>query len=135
MSFYIPTICIFALIVGFAGSKSLRECDWKRSILLIAYRGILPMFLLMKINVVSLAAVYTAIFIVYLCFTRRKIWQVAAFVGGCVVVALYIVTNHYYMMSRLLGFLNRTDDPTGGDYMTTRSMDAMQSAGWWEKAE
>jgi cell division protein FtsW (lipid II flippase) len=135
IGFYIPTVSILLMIIGFAGIKQLRELDWNGSIRLIAYRGILPIFLLMKINVFTMAAVYSLIFIFYLWLTRRYAWQVIAFVTSNVLLMIYAFTSRNYMISRAFGFLNRNDDPKGSDYVISRSFDAMQSAGWWGKGE
>lgn len=129
--FYIPTVSILLMIVGFAGIKPLREQDLKGSIWLISYRGLLPIFLFMTINVSTMAAMYSLIFIFYLWQTKRYTWQVIAVVIGCILCMIYALTTRLDMFSRVFGFLNRTDDPHGGDYMIMRSMDAMKSAGWW----
>lgn len=82
-----------------------------------------------------MAAVYSLIFIFYLWLTKRYAWQVITFVASSVLLMVYALTNKNYMFSRTFGFLNRTDDPNGGDYMLTRFLDAMQSADWWGKGE
>ncbi|MGM0883760.1 MAG: FtsW/RodA/SpoVE family cell cycle protein [Bacillota bacterium] len=133
--FYIPTVSILMMIVGFAGIKPLREHDLKGSILLIGYRGILPILLLMKINVITMALLYSLIFIFYLWLTKRYAWQVIAFVGSSVLLMVYAFISKNDMYSRAFGFLNQTDDPYGSDYMITRSLDTMKTAGWWGKGE
>lgn len=135
IGFYIPTVSILMMIVGLAGIKPLKKQDWRGSIWLIAYRGILPVVLLMNINVNAMAAVYSLIFIFYLCLTKRYAWQVIAFVVSSVMLMIYALTSRNDMFSRAFGFLNRNDDPEGSDNMITRSLDAMQSAGWWGRGE
>ncbi|MDQ8738379.1 FtsW/RodA/SpoVE family cell cycle protein [Paenibacillus sp. LHD-38] len=132
---YIPTVSILIMIVGFAGIKLLREHDWKGSILLIAYRGILPILLLMKTNSFTMAALYSLIFIFYLWLTKGYAWQVIAYVGSSVLLMAYALISKNNMFTREFRYLNQTDDPYDSDYVVKRSLDAMQSAGWWGKGE
>lgn len=134
-SFYIPSCAILLMIVGCAGIKPLREHDWRGSILLIAYRGILPILLLVKLNSIKMAALYALIFIFYLWLTKRNAWQVIGFVSSSILLMTFVLISNNYMFSRAFGFLNLADDPYGSDYMITRFLETMHSAGWWGRAE
>ncbi|MFC5530156.1 FtsW/RodA/SpoVE family cell cycle protein [Cohnella yongneupensis] len=134
-SFYVPTVAIFAMIVGMAGIKPLKDRNWKESLLLIAYRGIVPIYLLMEMKTATMAAIYTVIFVVYLCLTSRFWWQAAAFAAGCVLFAGFMAINSPYgfVTRRALNFLNHWDDPRGSGYVINLSLDILRSAGWWGK--
>ncbi|WP_219638309.1 FtsW/RodA/SpoVE family cell cycle protein [Cohnella sp. CFH 77786] len=128
---YAPIVSILLFVVGLAGIKPLREQDWKGGLLLIAYRGIMPVLLLLKVNVVTMAVLYALVFIVYLGLTKKHAWQVVAYTSSGVLLVVWTLLNSHYGFMRAFGFLNRFDDPGGGDYMVTQSLNAMQSAGWW----
>lgn len=135
IGFYIPTIAIMLMIAGLAGIKPMREQEWRGAVLLVAYRGILPIFLFMQINVNTMAAVYWLIFISYLWMTKRYAWQAIAFAAGSALMVVYAVMDRGYLYPRVIGFLNWKDDPQGSGYLTARSQEAMQAAGLWGKGD
>jgi len=134
-TFYIPTISILLMIIGIAGIKPLKVQNWKASILLIAYRGILPLLLLMYLNAFTMSALYSLIFIFYLWITKRYAWQIITFVSSSMLMMLYVLISNNNMFTRVFGFLNQTDNPGGSDYMITHTLDAIRSAGLWGKGE
>lgn len=134
LSFYVPTVSILLMLVGLSGIKLLREQSWKGTFWFLVYRGMVPIYLFMKMNVNTMAFLYLILFVFYLCLTKRYVWQIVAFAGSGALLMIYSIAGRDYMNSRALGFLNRTDDPQGSDYAITHTLDAMRSAGWWGKA-
>ncbi len=135
MGFYVPTFAILLMIVGFSGTKPLKDLDWKGSIFLIAYRGFLPVFLLVQINVNTMAAVYALIFMFYLLLTKRNIWQVIAVAASGAFFMTEMVTRSSYLYSRISAFLHWKADPQGTGYQIARSTEALHAAGWWGKGD
>jgi cell division protein FtsW (lipid II flippase) len=126
-----PTIAIFMLLIGLAGMKSARLWSWKEGMLQFVYRGLLPLFLLMNLHVMTLAMVYMAVCMIHLWFTRRSLLQLTSFVTASVGILLIIVVKSNYLQHRIRAALHWTDDPQGAGYQLTQFLAAMRSAGWW----
>ncbi len=129
--FYMPTIAILLMIVGFSGTRPLHELNGKGSIFLVAYRGVLPIVLLMQMHVNTMAVVYGLIFMIYLWLTKRSIGQVIAIAAGGAFMVTGVLTRSSYLYSRVSSFLHWKADPQGVGYHIARSTEAVHSAGWW----
>lgn len=132
---YVPMLAIVLMIIGLAGVKPLKEHSWKGSMLFIAYRGVLPILLLMKLNLLTLSVVYAVIFIYYLWLTKRSAWQVIPFVVSGFLLAIYILLTSPHAVYRIMGFLNAKEDPDGSGYLIGKFTSMIQSAGWWGQGE
>ncbi|TFE26320.1 FtsW/RodA/SpoVE family cell cycle protein [Cohnella luojiensis] len=132
---HIPTIAIMAMSIGLAGIKPAKEWGWKESIVQLVCRGVIPFVLLMKMNSLAFAAVYTAIFVAFLWITRRNVAQIMTFGAGFTGFIYFIVVGsdyyNYYVTMRLRNFLVPWNDPNGEGFMLQQARNAIHSGGWW----
>ncbi|NIK78513.1 cell division protein FtsW (lipid II flippase) [Paenibacillus castaneae] len=135
-SLYVPTISIFAMLLGLAGAAPARNWNWNSTLAQLAYRGLLPIIFLAKLNVFIWIGIYAVIFMVHIWITRKSTLQAISMaisigvVGVCSLMLTSIPSSNY-LRSRIMSFFYSKTDSSNSDYMLTKSLEAMGTNNWW----
>lgn len=128
---FVPIVSILALILGLAGASQAKNWDMKSTIIQLAYRGVLPVFLLAQLNIFTWVIVYAVVFIVHIWMTRKNVLQVISIGFGCCCLLFVAILSSDYLLYRMLSYLRQNVDPLGPGYMLKNSMEAMNTTNWW----